>query len=108
MNTTTAAEIEDLRADVIEGLKAAEFQAEQRYLDAIMNSDLPTARAAAANWIYAAEALTEYIATHRSAPSQGPPITRRLLAAADRDDRRQDLGKEPAVNVVRLVVGRQG
>jgi hypothetical protein len=106
MNTTIAAEIEDLRADELEGLKAAEFHAEQRYLDAIMNSDLSTARDAAENWIYAAEALTEYIATHRSAPSQGSPITHRLPAAAERDDRRQLLAKEPGVNVVRLVVGR--
>jgi hypothetical protein len=56
MDTTTA--------DAVARLRSAELEAERRYLDAIINADLPAARNAATNWVNAADALTEYVATH--------------------------------------------
>jgi hypothetical protein len=100
MNMTTADEVEHLRA--------AEFQAEQRYLDAMMSSDLSAARDAAESWMNAADALTEYVANHPSTSSRRHLPAHDLLAAANQDDGRIVSGKEPAVNGVRLVSSRQG
>ncbi len=56
MNRTTAEEIGRLRA--------VEIAAEQRYCEAVKNSNLTGARIAAAEWRTAANALTQYIAKH--------------------------------------------
>jgi hypothetical protein len=49
-------------ADEVVRLRAAELEAEQRYLEAIINSDSSAARNAAEKWINAADAFTAYVA----------------------------------------------
>jgi hypothetical protein len=56
LNTTTADEVERLRA--------AEAEAEQRRGEAIKRGDLFAARNAARDWLKASDALSEYVAAH--------------------------------------------
>jgi hypothetical protein len=56
MNTTTA--------DEVDRLKAAEVEAERRHAEAMQRGDLSAARIAADDWIKASDALTEYVAAH--------------------------------------------
>jgi hypothetical protein len=55
-NTTTAEEVERL--------KAAELEAEQCHGEAMNRGDLAAARIAADDWIKASDALTAYVANH--------------------------------------------
>jgi len=56
MNSTTAAEVDRLRA--------AELEAEKYHREAMNRGDLQAARIAADEWIKASDALTEYVAAH--------------------------------------------
>jgi hypothetical protein len=56
MNTTTAAEVERLRA--------AEAEADDRRGVAIKHGDLFAARNAAHDWLKASDALSEYVTAH--------------------------------------------
>jgi hypothetical protein len=51
-------------ADEVERLMAAELDAERDYHEAMKRGDTSEARRAAETWINAADALTEYVATH--------------------------------------------
>jgi hypothetical protein len=51
-------------AEEVEYLKAAELEAEKRHEEAMNCGDLAAVRIAAADWIRACNALTEYVAAH--------------------------------------------
>jgi hypothetical protein len=51
-------------ADEVRLLRAAEFEAEQAYGEAARGADLAAVRSAVDKWGKAADALTEYLATH--------------------------------------------
>ena len=51
-------------AEEVEYLKVAELEAERRHEEAMHRGDLVAARTAAADWIKACDALTEYVAAH--------------------------------------------
>jgi hypothetical protein len=50
-------------SDEVERLKAAQLEAEQRYVDAMERGDLSEARKVAVEWRTASNALTEYVMT---------------------------------------------
>ena len=51
-------------AEEVEHLKVAELEAEKRHEEAMHRGDLAAARIAAAEWIKACDALTEYVAAN--------------------------------------------
>jgi hypothetical protein len=51
-------------AEEVERLKTAELEAEQRHAQALNRGDLSAARIAAADWVKACNALTEYVSNH--------------------------------------------
>jgi hypothetical protein len=51
-------------ADEINRLRAAEFEAEQRYYEAVEEAELSAKRDAANVWIRAGDALNDYLAKH--------------------------------------------